>query len=180
MKVKRALISVSDKTKIWGFAKKLNELGIEILSTSGTAKVLKKIPVKDVSDFTGFPEILDGRVKTLNPKIHGGILNIRNKEYKEQMDEHGIENIDLVVVNLYPHDVEIDVGGAAVIMGAAKNYPYVTVVVDPGDYDLVTQELKNNECETMPETRKMLALKAFDYIADYNAAIYNYLKEKWK
>ena len=181
MKIKRALISVSDKTKIEEFAKKLNELGVGILSTSGTAKVLKKtVPVTDVSNYTGFPEILGGRVKTLHPKIHGGILNMRgDKEHKKQMDGYGIKDIDLVIVNLYPVKEAIDVGVVAMIMGAAKNYPYVAVAVDPDDYDLIVEELKNNDGETKLESRKMLALKAFRYLSDYNTAIYNYFLEKW-
>ena len=190
MKVKRALISVSNKSGVIEFARELNRLGIEILSTGGTAKVLKnEIPVKDVSEITGFPEMLDGRVKTLHPKIHGGILNVRsNPEHRKQVAEQGIKNIDLVVVNLYPfretvskpgvkigEAIEnIDIGGPSMVRSAAKNYNDVAIVVDPEDYGKVIDELKNNN-EISPELRKNLAVKAFEHTAGYDIAIYNYL-----
>ena len=148
-KILRALISVSDKTGVIDFAKNLSELGIEILSTGGTANLLRenKIPVLEVSEFTGFPEIMDGRVKTLQPKIHGGILAIRdNPEHQAQMKQHGMAPIDLVVVNLYPFEAtvarrapfeevveNIDIGGPSMLRAAAKNHAYVGVVVDPAD-----------------------------------------------
>jgi phosphoribosylaminoimidazolecarboxamide formyltransferase / IMP cyclohydrolase len=157
-KISRALISVSDKRGLVEFARKLAGHGVEIVSTGGTAKLLREngIDARDVSDLTGFPEMLDGRVKTLHPKVHGGILGIRsNQEHRAKMSEHGIEPIDLVVVNLYPFretiqkpDVtmeeaieNIDIGGPAMIRSSAKNHNDVAVVVDPDDYPMVADEL---------------------------------------
>ncbi|MFA6992568.1 MAG: bifunctional phosphoribosylaminoimidazolecarboxamide formyltransferase/IMP cyclohydrolase [Candidatus Gracilibacteria bacterium] len=190
---KRALISVSDKTGILEFAKKLFDKGIEILSTGGTAKALKKggIDVVDVSDYTGFPEMMDGRVKTLHPKIHGGILALRdNKSHMKEADKNGIEMIDIVVVNLYPfretvasEDVteeeaieNIDVGGPSMIRGAAKNYKFVTVVTDPSDYDFVADMILKNGDTTL-EVRKKLARKAFTLTYAYDEAIDHYLRK---
>ncbi|WP_122626809.1 bifunctional phosphoribosylaminoimidazolecarboxamide formyltransferase/IMP cyclohydrolase [Lucifera butyrica] len=191
MKMKRALISVSDKTGIVEFAKKLHALGIGIVSTGGTMKVLREagIPVTYVSDVTGFPEIMDGRVKTLNPYIHGGILAIRdNEQHKAQMRQHGIQGIDMVVVNLYPfrqtiakpdvtlHDAveNIDIGGPAMVRAAAKNFRYVAVVVNPGRYEQILQEL-GGQGEVSPRTRMLLAREAFQHTAEYDAAISGYL-----
>jgi phosphoribosylaminoimidazolecarboxamide formyltransferase/IMP cyclohydrolase len=191
MRVKRALISVSDKTGIVEFARKLHELGIEIISTGGTMKTLKEsgLPVTYVSDVTGFPEIMDGRVKTLNPYIHGGILAVRdNPEHIQAMEEHGIKGIDMVVVNLYPfrqtiakagvtleEAVEnIDIGGPAMIRASAKNFQYVTVVVNPERYDAVLTELAAAG-EVAPNTRMALAMEAFNHTAGYDAAIARYL-----
>ncbi len=191
-KVERALLSVSDKRGIVQFAKRLSRLGIEILSTGGTARALKEagVPVRDVSDFTGFPEVMDGRVKTLHPKIHAGILAIRDSDkHKRQMRELGIEPIDLVVVNLYPfretvarpgctleEAIEnIDIGGPTMIRSAAKNYAYVAVVVEPDDYERVAGELEKSGSSLSDETRFELAKRAFRHTALYDAAIIAYL-----
>lgn len=194
MKVKRALISVSDKTGVVEFARHLHEMGIGIISTGGTMKTLKDsgIPVTYVSDVTGFPEIMDGRVKTLNPYVHGGILAIRdNEEHVKAMEQHGIQGIDLVVVNLYPFrqtvakpDVtledaveNIDIGGPAMIRASAKNFKYVTVIVNPARYEQVLAELTATG-ETSAETRMALAKEAFDHTSSYDAAITQYLSSQ--
>ena len=190
MKAKRALISVSDKTGVVEFAKQLTALGIEIVSTGGTMKSLQEagIPVIYISDVTGFPEMMDGRVKTLNPYIHGGILAVRdNPEHAAAMQEHGIVPIDLVVVNLYPFRqtiakpgvtqedaVEnIDIGGPAMVRSAAKNFRYVTVVVNPERYAEVVSELAAHGEVTAP-TRLSLVREAFTHTAEYDAAIARY------
>jgi phosphoribosylaminoimidazolecarboxamide formyltransferase / IMP cyclohydrolase len=191
-KIHRALISVSDKTGLVPLAKELARHSIEILSTGGTAKLLREsgIEVRDVADFTGFPELLDGRVKTLHPKVHGGILGIRNDDiHRSQMDEHGISPIDLVVVNLYPFretiakpDVtldeaieNIDIGGPAMIRSAAKNHNDVTVVVDPGDYELVTSLLDAHSGSLPQVIRYQLALTAFRHTSAYDRDIAAFL-----
>ncbi|MEW8997067.1 MAG: bifunctional phosphoribosylaminoimidazolecarboxamide formyltransferase/IMP cyclohydrolase [Thermoanaerobacter sp.] len=191
---KKALISVSKKEGIVEFAKKLNELGYEIISTGGTYNLLKenRVNVVKVSDITGFPEIMDGRVKTLHPKIHGGLLAIRdNEEHIKALKEHGIEPIDIVVINLYPFKEtilkenvtleeaieNIDIGGPSMIRAAAKNYKYVTILVDPKDYDTVIEEIKQYG-NTKEETRFYLAAKAFGHTALYDSLIYNYLIQK--
>jgi phosphoribosylaminoimidazolecarboxamide formyltransferase / IMP cyclohydrolase len=188
--IKRALISVSDKTGLVDFAEKLSMSNIEILSTGGTAKLLsdKNIPVKTVDSHTGFPEIMGGRVKTLHPKIHGGILAVRDdKIHASQMESNGIEPIDLVVVNLYPFretvakpDVtieeaieNIDIGGPAMLRSAAKNHVFVTVITDPADYVMVMDKINAGGIDL--ETRRLLALKAFRHTADYDSAIDVYL-----
>ncbi len=192
MPIKRALISVSDKSGIAEFAQSLVLHNIEILSTGGTAKLLqdKNIPVIEVSDYTGFPEMMAGRVKTLNPKIHGGILARRGIDEKV-MSENNINAIDLVVVNLYPFQKtisnpnctleeaieNIDIGGPAMLRSSAKNHASVTVVVDSADYQLVLDEL-NTSGNTTLETRKKLALKTFEHTAQYDGAIANYLGRK--
>ncbi len=189
-KIQRALISVSDKTGIVDFASALSKKGIEILSTGGTAKLLaeKGIAVIEVSDYTGFPEMMDGRVKTLHPKIHGGILGRRGTD-EVVMQEHGINPIDLIVVNLYPfeqtvanpdcsleHAIEnIDIGGPTMLRAAAKNNASVTVVVDSLDYDRLLQEMENNDNAISAETRFDLAVKTFEHTANYDGAIANYL-----
>lgn len=190
--MKRALLSVTDKTHIAEFAQGLSDLGIEILSTGGTAKLLKDagIPVVEVSDYTGSPEILNGRVKTLHPKIHGGILARRDKpSHVRELEEQGIPLIDLVVVNLYPFEevaekeglpleelVEyIDIGGPTLIRAAAKNFESVTVVTNPKDYDQVLLELKNYG-DTTIETRQKLARKAFSRTYQYDEAIEHYFR----
>ena len=192
---KTALISVSDKTGLLEFAKALAALDVRILSTGGTLKFLKDngIPAVAISEHTGSPEILDGRVKTLHPKIHGGILGIRDNEaHKAAMKANGIEAIDIVAVNLYPFretvakpDValeeaieNIDIGGPAMLRSSAKNYRFVTVVCDPADYPAVTQELRR-EGDTSPGTRQMLALKAFRHTADYDSAIDEFLSGRF-
>ena len=187
--VARALISVSDKTGVVDFARALHALGIEILSTGGTAKQLREagVPVTDVSSYTGFPEMMDGRVKTLHPKIHGGLLARRDTD-SEAMREHGIAGIDLLVVNLYPFErtvakpdcdlataiENIDVGGPAMLRAAAKNHAWVTVVVDAGDYPVVLEELRAGGA-VAPSTRFRLAAKAFEHTARYDGAIASYL-----
>ena len=192
MSIKRALISVSDKTGITQFAQSLVSLNIELLSTGGTAKLLKEqgIPVIEVSDFTGFPEIMAGRVKTLNPLIHGGILARRGVD-EGVMIENDIKPIDLVVVNLYPFQdtisrpecsfedaiENIDIGGPAMLRSSAKNHKSVTVIVDSSDFQLVLNEL-NASGNTSLKTRKKLALKTFEHTAQYDGAIANYLGEE--
>ncbi len=196
MKIVRALISVSDKTGIVEFARGLQELGIEIISTGGTAKVLKEsgAKVKEISDFTGFPEILEGRVKTLHPKVHGGILAIREKgEHIRELRKHDIEPIDLVIVNLYPFEKtirsggtieeaieNIDIGGPAMLRSAAKNYRNVVVIVNPNEYDEVLKELREKDCELSDKTREKLALKAFAHTARYDTIISNYLRRMFR
>ncbi len=189
-KITRALISVSDKTGVVEFARGLREAGVEILSTGGTARLLQEngIEVTEVSDYTGFPEMMDGRVKTLHPKIHGGILGRRDLD-EVVMAEHGILPIDLVAVNLYPFeqtvadpdcDLEtaienIDIGGPTMIRAAAKNHHDVAVVVDPLDYAAVLSEMKQNDGALTDETRFRLAVKTFEHTARYDGAIANYL-----
>ena len=192
-KVERALISVTDKTGVLEFAKRLEELGVEILSTGGTARVLKEggATVKEVSEYTGFPEMLDGRVKTLHPKIHGGILYIReNQEHLRQVNENGITPIDLLVVNLYAFEKtvaregcsldeaieNIDIGGPTLLRSSAKNFKYVTVVVDPADYERVLTELRDQGGSTTLATRFYLAQKVFKLTNEYDGAIYRYLE----
>jgi len=186
MTITRALISVSDKTGLLDFARFLAERGIAILSTGGTAAALRKagIAVTEVSDHTGFPEIMDGRVKTLHPKVHGGILAMRNDAgHLEAMQTHAIDPIDLVVINLYPFEEtvakgagfaecieNIDIGGPSMIRGAAKNHAHVTVVVDPKDYKLVMDEIAASG-NTSLDTRKRLAASAYSRTATYDAAI---------
>lgn len=191
-RIKRALISVSDKTGIVGFAGELSKLGVEIISTGGTAKALRdaKIPVVEISEYAGSPEILEGRLKTLHPKIHGGILGIRdNAKHKEEMQKNGIEPIDLVVVNLYPFEKtvakadatfeeaieNIDIGGPTMLRSAAKNHHDVAVVCDPEDYDPVLKELKEKKGELSKETKFRLAKKVFAHTAQYDCAIITYL-----
>ena len=192
-RVSRALLSVSDKTGLIDFAKALAARGIELLSTGGTAKALSEagLIVRDVADVTGFPEMMDGRVKTLHPKIHGGLLSIRgNPEHEAAMLAHGIAPIDLLVVNLYPFEEtlkrtndraelieNIDVGGPAMIRGAAKNHGDVAVVVDVADYHLILDELAAHEGATRLDTRRALAAKAFARTATYDAAISNWFAQ---
>lgn len=193
MGVKRALISVSDKTGIVEFARGLHELGVEIISTGGTMKTIAEagIPVKSVSEITGFPEMMDGRVKTLHPKIHGGILAIRdNPSHVKAMEEHGIGSIDLVAVNLYPFretvakpDVtreeaieNIDIGGPSMVRAAAKNYKYVTIVVDPRQYQEVLDRIKT---DSLTEDFKFeLSRKAFLHTGLYDCAIAGYMTKE--
>lgn len=195
-KVKRALVSVSDKTGLVEFAKGLSDLGIEILSTGGTMSALEKagVPVIGVSEVTKFPEMLDGRVKTLHPAIHGGLLAMRDKpEHMEAIKQHGIEPIDLVVVNLYPFEAtvakpdvkiedaieNIDIGGPSMIRSAAKNNSAVAVVTNPAMYTQILQELKDNDAHLSEETRRKLALEAFRTTARYDSAISQYLGKKF-
>ena len=195
MKVKRALISVWDKTGLEGFVKNLSELGIEIMSTGGTAKEISSfgVPVIEVSSYTGFPEMLDGRVKTLHPKIHAGFLAVRdNAEHMKQLKESGIFAIDMVVVNLYPFEKtiardgvtleeaieNIDIGGPTMMRSAAKNYKSVAVVSSPLQYQEVLKELKDNECSLSEPVLEELAVEVFAKTSKYDAAITNYLSGK--
>lgn len=192
--IKRALISVSDKTGILDFARELDALGVEIISTGGTKALLQKngVSVTGIEAVTGFPEILDGRVKTLHPRIHSGLLAIRDKkEHQEQLKEHQIEPIDLVVVNLYPFaqtidkpDVtfeeaieNIDIGGPSMLRAAAKNHAYLTVVVDQADYATVLEQIKTDGAVD-EETRRKLAAKVFRHTAAYDSLIAQYLTEQ--
>lgn len=192
----RALISVSDKTGIVEFSKKLQELGVEIISTGGTHKTLEEagLKVTGISEVTGFPECLDGRVKTLHPKIHAGLLAMRsNPEHMKQLAELNIETIDIVVVNLYPFKQtilkenvsrqeaieNIDIGGPTMLRSAAKNYQDVTVVVDPEDYGKVIEELKMNN-EVSQDTKFYLCSKVFEHTAHYDALIASYMKKERK
>ncbi|MBI5182752.1 MAG: bifunctional phosphoribosylaminoimidazolecarboxamide formyltransferase/IMP cyclohydrolase [Nitrospinae bacterium] len=194
-KIKRALISVSDKEEIVAFAKELVDMGVEIISTGGTARLLKEngINVIYVSDYTGFPEMLDGRIKTLHPKIHGGILWKRgNERHRDEIESQGIKSIDLVVVNLYPFEEtisndgctfedaieNIDIGGPAVLRSAAKNFSDVAVVVNPDDYSIVIKELKGNDRRLSNKTRLRLAKEVFQHTARYDSLIANYLSER--
>jgi len=196
LKVNTALISVSDKTGIVEFAEELNKLGVEIISTGGTAKMLKEnsIPVIEVSEYTGFPEMLNGRVKTLHPKIHAGLLALRdNSKHIETLKEHNIKLIDMVVVNLYPFqkvihkpDIaleeaieNIDIGGPAMLRSAAKNYKSVAVVCNPQKYHKIIEELKNNQ-GISEDTLKELALEVFNLTSSYDSAIYNYLSRRFE
>jgi phosphoribosylaminoimidazolecarboxamide formyltransferase/IMP cyclohydrolase len=188
--VKRALISVSDKTGIVEFARQLHQHAIEILSTGGTASLLAKenIPVIEVSDYTGFPEMMDGRVKTLHPKIHGGILARRGQD-DAVMQEHGIPGIDLIVVNLYPFEAtvanpdcsledaieNIDIGGPTMVRASAKNHAHVAIVVDPNDYSSVLEQLAKNDGVIESDSRFKMAVKAFEHTARYDGMIANYL-----
>jgi phosphoribosylaminoimidazolecarboxamide formyltransferase/IMP cyclohydrolase len=189
-RIERALISVSDKKGIVEFSRALAQSNIELVSTGGTAALLREnnIPVKDVSEITGFPEMMDGRVKTLHPKIHGGILALlENPEHAAKMREHGIAPIDLVIVNLYPFEAtvarggsfeeaveNIDIGGPSMVRAAAKNHRHVGVVVDPADYESILAELKENGRALSPATRFRLFRKAFQHTARYDGAIANY------
>ncbi|MBI5330789.1 MAG: bifunctional phosphoribosylaminoimidazolecarboxamide formyltransferase/IMP cyclohydrolase [Betaproteobacteria bacterium] len=189
--MKRALLSVSDKTGLLDFARALADQGVELLSTGGTAKAIRDagIAVKDVSEFTGFPEMLDGRVKTLHPKVHAGILAVRdNPAHVATMNEHGLGYIDLVCVNLYPfvatvskpHTLEdaienIDIGGPAMVRSSAKNYRHVAIVTDPADYAALIQEMQAGGGSLSDATRFNLAKKAFTHTAQYDGHISNYL-----
>lgn len=192
MKIQRALISVSDKSGVVAFAGALVDMGVEILSTGGTSKTLADagVKVRDVSDFTGFPEMLDGRVKTLHPKVHAGLLFRRDDaKHIATMKEHGLDGIDLVCVNLYPFEAtvakpdvtfedaieNIDIGGPTMLRSAAKNHAAVTVVTDPADYDVVIAEMKANQGETTPVLRRRLAQKVYAQQARYDGAIAKYL-----
>ncbi|NOT47466.1 MAG: bifunctional phosphoribosylaminoimidazolecarboxamide formyltransferase/IMP cyclohydrolase, partial [Acidobacteria bacterium] len=194
-KVRRALISLSDKTGAVDFARSISALGVEIISTGGTAKSLRDagLSVTDVSDVTGFPEMMDGRVKTLHPKIHGAFLALRdNTEHVEAMKKHAIEPIDLVVVNLYPFEqtiakegvtleeaVEnIDIGGPAMIRSASKNWRDVAVVTDPALYESIIEELNVNDCSLSLNTRQRLAVLAYTRTASYDLAISAYLAKQ--
>lgn len=193
MRIRRAIVSVSSKEGLSDLALFLKDKNVEILSTGGTKKYLESIGVTpiEVGAYTGFPEIMDGRVKTLHPKVHGGILNIRdNAEHQKAMHDHGISHIDMIVVNLYPfievvskgctfEDAieNIDIGGPSMIRAAAKNFKYVTVVVDPEDYAKVIQNITENEGGTTEEMRFYLAKKVFALTSAYDRAITEYLSK---
>jgi phosphoribosylaminoimidazolecarboxamide formyltransferase/IMP cyclohydrolase len=193
--ISRALMSVTDKSGLAEFAQGLAQMQVEILSTGGTARLLREagVAVVEVSDHTGFPEMLDGRVKTLHPRIHGGILGRRDLEsHRQQMAQHQIQPIDLVVVNLYQFEKavaqpgctledaieNIDIGGPTLLRAAAKNYQGVTVVVDPADYQHVLHEMKINKGATTLATRFKLAKKVFQLTSAYDGAIFHYLEDK--
>ncbi|MDD2689650.1 MAG: bifunctional phosphoribosylaminoimidazolecarboxamide formyltransferase/IMP cyclohydrolase [Candidatus Omnitrophica bacterium] len=197
VQIKRALISVSDKTGILDFAKELKKFGIEILSTGGTAKLLRDndIAVKEVSEYTGFPEMLDGRVKTLHPKIHAGLLALRqNSEHMKTLQEHNIGLIDMVVVNLYPFEKttrkpnvtieevieNIDIGGPSMLRSAAKNSKDVAVICNPARYSQVIEELKKNKGALSDGLMRDLGLEVFASTSHYDGAIYTYLKNYFK
>lgn len=195
MTVKRALISVSDKTGIAEFARALEGQGIDIISTGGTAELLRKagVPVRDISSFTDYPEVLEGRLKTLHPRVHGGLLYKRgNRLHEEQARAQGFQPIDLVVVNLYPFEAtiakpgvtlaaaieQIDIGGPSMIRSAAKNYESVTVVVDPADYETVLETMRERDGETTLKLRERLAIKAFIKTSDYDRTIGTFLNQE--
>jgi len=192
--IKRALISVTNKEGVLDFARELASLGVQILSTGGTARVLREggLKVTDVSEYTGFPEMLDGRVKTLHPKIHGGLLGLRsNPDHVKTMKQHGIENIDLVVINLYPFKQaiskpgctleeaieNIDIGGPAMLRSAAKNNESVTVIIDPADYRKVLDDIRKTGGVSR-QTNFMLAVKVFETTSSYDSMIADYLKKQ--
>src|SRR3974390_2782963 len=194
--IRRALLSVSDKTGLLPLAQTLIKSGVELISTGGTAKALRDagLTVTDLSAYTGFPEMLDGRVKTLHPKIHGGLLYIRgNEQHEAAVRAHKIEPIDLVVVNLYPfeqtvskpdvslHEAieNIDIGGPSMLRSAAKNHDSVTVVVDPADYSVVAEQIKQSGQTTL-ELRRRLAAKVFARTAAYDGAIAAHLNQSFQ
>jgi len=191
-KIKRAILSVSNKKGIAEFARELNSMGVEILSTGGTAKTLRDagVSVKDVSEYTGFPEMLDGRLKTLHPRIHGGLLSRRdNPKDMEELKKHGIDTIEMVVVNLYPFEEtiskkgvsfaeaieNIDIGGPAMLRSASKNFQDVAVIVEPSDYEKVLEEMKSLNADLSYATRLELAKKVFIDTSRYDAIIADYL-----
>jgi len=195
LKITRALISVSNKKGVAAFARALEKQGVDIISTGGTADLLRKegVPVRDISSFTDFPEVLEGRVKTLHPRVHGGLLYKRGNElHEKQAKEQGFQPIDLVVVNLYPFEAtikkpgvtlaeaieQIDIGGPSMIRSAAKNYESVTVVVDPADYDSILEDMRDHEGGTSLKLRERLAIKAFIKTSDYDRAIGNFLNQE--
>src|SRR5512132_2564774 len=188
MKIQRAILSVTDKTGLVDFARKLSGVGVELISTGGTAKLLRDsgITVKDISDLTGFPEMLDGRVKTLHPKVHGGILHRRaDSAHRAAVAEHGIQPIDMVVVNLYAFEKtaakpgvhfeemieNIDIGGPSMIRSAAKNFQDVAIVTSPSDYDAIAEEMSATGGSLSKSTKWGLAQKAFATTAAYDSAI---------
>src|SRR5438270_6081620 len=187
-RIQRAILSVTDKTGLVEFARKLAAIGVELISTGGTAKLLRDsgVRVKDISEFTGFPEMLDGRVKTLHPKVHGGILHRREDPlHRAAVAEHGIAPIYMVVVNLYAFEKtaakpgvqfeelieNIDIGGPSMIRSAAKNFHDVAVVTSPADYDAIAEEMKQSGGTLSPDTRWRLAKQAFATTAAYDSAI---------
>ncbi len=191
-RIKTALISLSDKDGIVPFARFLSQNNVQIISTGGTAKLLKEngISVKDISDHTGFPEIMDGRVKTLHPKVHGGLLAVRsNIEHMKTLEQHGITPIDMIIVNLYPFEKtvaksgvtleeaieNIDIGGPSMLRSAAKNFESVTVITDPEDYTRIEREMEENEMSVSVDTNRELACKVFKKTSSYDKAIFDYI-----
>ncbi len=194
-KITRALISVSNKNGLETLVQGLHAMGVEIISTGGSAAFIRKlgIPVIEVADFTGYPECFDGRVKTLHPKVHGGLLYQReNAQHVEQAKEHDVLPIDLLIVNLYPFEQtvakdgvtledaieNIDVGGPAMLRAASKNYQSVTIVTDPADYAVVLEEMRSNGGATKFETRERLAIHVFERTSSYDLAIFEFLNGK--
>ena len=192
-KIQRAIISVTDKTGVLDFAKSLSKFGVELLSTGGTAGALREggLHVTDISEYTGFPEMMDGRVKTLHPKVHGGLLGLRdNSEHVKMMEQHDIMPIDMVVVNLYQFEKtvarqgvtldeaieNIDIGGPSMLRSSAKNFRHVTVIVDPSDYRAILNEMEETGGETRLKTRFRLAKKVFCLTHEYDGAISRYLE----
>src|SRR3954465_13546301 len=195
VRVRRALLTVSDKRGLVDFARGLKELGVEIVSTGGTARQLQRegIEIRPIDDYTGFPEILDGRVKTLNPRIYAGLLAVRsNPDHVATLEQQGIEPIDLVCVNLYPFErtaagrgvsdeeviENIDIGGPTLIRAAAKNHAFAAVVARPESYDAVLEELRMTDGRLSEEPREALAMEAFSYTARYDAAIARWFAER--
>ena len=195
VKVRRALVSVSDKTGVVEFVKALASMGVTVISTGGTARALSEAGIKviPVEEVTGFPEMMNGRVKTLHPKVHGGILAIKdNEDHIRAMKTHGIESIDMVCVNLYPFEKtvakpdctladaieNIDIGGPTMIRSSAKNHAFVAIVTDPGQYQGIIEELKANDGGLTAATRAKLALAAFTRTAQYDRAISEYLAKQ--
>jgi phosphoribosylaminoimidazolecarboxamide formyltransferase/IMP cyclohydrolase len=193
-KISKVIISVSNKSGVMEFARELSKFGVEILSTGGTAKSLREagLAVKDISEYTGFPEMLDGRVKTLHPKVHGGLLGRRaNPEHVSKMKEYHIDPIDMIIVNLYPFEEtvakkdctledaieNIDIGGPTMLRSAAKNYEDVTVIVDPADYPKIIAEMQANNGAVSKATNFYLAKKVFQRTSQYDTAITNYLSK---
>jgi phosphoribosylaminoimidazolecarboxamide formyltransferase/IMP cyclohydrolase len=193
-KINKALLSVSDKTGIVDFARELSLYKVQFISTGGTARILRenRLELMDVSDYTGFPEMMDGRVKTLHPKIHGGLLGVRsNPEHLREMDQYNIESIDMIVVNVYPFErmvtnpectlesvmSNIDIGGMALLRSAAKNFEDVTVVVDPADYGRVIEDMRAQEGTVSRELNMKLAVKVFEATSRYDRLVSDYLRQ---
>lgn len=192
--INKALISVSDKTGIVDFARELAQYKVQFISTGGTARILREngLEIMDVSDYTGFPEMMDGRVKTLHPKIHGGLLGVRsNPDHCREMDQYNIESIDMIVVNVLPfenitirpeYSIEdamnkIDIGGIALLRSAAKNFESVTVVIDSDDYGTVIEDMRKYNGAVSRETNIQLAIKVFETTSRYDRFISEYLKK---
>lgn len=193
-KIQQAIISVTNKQGIAAFAQSISDWGVNILSTGGTARVIREagVAVTDISAYTGFPEMMDGRVKTLHPMVHGGLLGLRdNPDHVKMMETHGIKPIDLVVVNLYQFEQtvaregvtleeaieNIDIGGPSMLRSSAKNFKYVTVIVDPEDYAPVLKEMRQSNGKTTLKTRFRLAKKVFRLTHEYDGAISRYLEK---
>jgi phosphoribosylaminoimidazolecarboxamide formyltransferase / IMP cyclohydrolase len=192
--IKKALLSVSDKSGIVEFARELETYNIQFISTGGTARILRTngLEIMEVADYTGYPELMDGRVKTLHPKIHGGLLGLRsNPEHLHDMNEHNIEGIDMIVVNVKPVEQatiskddaledamnRIDIGGIALLRSAAKNFKSVTAVIDSDDYGIIIEEMRNNDGAVSPELNLQLAIKVFETTSRYDSLISDFLRQ---